>query len=155
MFMNTRPYGNCKAFYSSFKTNLKNACNTYWHKLLYTDISTSGKEGRNKLQTYRKFKTAIYFEKYLYINNTEKRKKIAQPKISAHKLKIETYLEAFIYIDLCLYLFIDVYLYMLFKRIFLIGCRCERMGNILNLVKLNYQQQIYIHVCSNDKCKYK
>ena len=73
IFMNTRPHGNCKAFYSSFKTNLKNSFNTYWHKLLYTDISTSGKEGGNKLRTYRKFKTAIYFEKYLYINNTEKR----------------------------------------------------------------------------------
>ena len=90
IFMNTRPHGNCKAFYSSFKTNLKNSFNTYWHKLLYTDISTSGKEGGNKLRTYRKFKTAIYFEKYLYINNTEKRKKIAQLRISAHKLKIET-----------------------------------------------------------------
>ena len=90
IFMNTRPHGNCNAFYSSFKTNLKNSFNTYWHKLLYTDISTSGKEGGNKLRTYRKFKTAIYFEKYLYINNTEKRKKIAQLRISAHKLKIET-----------------------------------------------------------------
>ena len=90
MFLNTRPHGNCKAFYSSFKTNLKKSFNAYWHKLLYTDISTSGKEGDNKLRTYRKFKTAIYFEKYLYINNTEKRKKIAQLRISAHKLKIET-----------------------------------------------------------------
>ena len=92
IFMNTRPHGNCKAFYSSFKTNLKkiHSILTYWHKLLYTDISTSGKEGGNKLRTYRKFKTAIYFEKYLYINNTEKRKKIAQLRISAYKLKIET-----------------------------------------------------------------
>ena len=54
--------------------------NTYWHKLLYTDISTSGKEGGNKLRTYRKFKTAIYFEKYLYINNTEKKKENSSTK---------------------------------------------------------------------------
>ena len=87
--MNTRPRGNCKTFYSSFKTNLKNSLNTYLNKQLYTDISTSDKEGGNKLRTYRKFKTAVYFEKNLYLSNTEK-KKIAEQGISAHKLKIET-----------------------------------------------------------------
>ena len=29
------------------------------------------------------------------------------------------------------------------------------MGKILNLVKLNYQQQIYLHVCSSNKYKYR
>ena len=48
-----------------------------------------------------------------------------------------------------------IFVYMLFKRNFLIGCRCERMGKILNTVKLNYQQQKYLHVCSNNKYKYR
>jgi len=75
---------------SQFKNNMKSSFNSYWHNLVSTKMSMSGKDGGNKLRTYKKFKSCIKFESYLNLNDQEKRRKIAQIRISAHKLKIET-----------------------------------------------------------------
>ena len=58
--------------------------------MVHNDIYDSNKKGGNKLRTYRLITNNIVFEPYLNFRNFEKRKYIAQLRISAHKLKIET-----------------------------------------------------------------
>jgi len=86
----TIPTGNSKKPYINFKNNLMKHFEGYWSELVSTSLTVSGKEGGNKLRTYKLFKTSIGYEKYLTMNNLDKRKTITQFRISAHKLKIET-----------------------------------------------------------------
>ena len=55
-----------------------------------TTLSITGRQGENKLQTYKTFKRSINYELYLQVANPEKRKAIAQFWISSHQLHIET-----------------------------------------------------------------
>ena len=57
--------------------------------MIYNDISLTSKSGGNKLRTFQKFKQIISYEKYLNLNDIERRKNIAKLRISAHKLNIE------------------------------------------------------------------
>ncbi len=84
------PERNNMTVLSNFKKNMKSSFHNYWHKQISTNLSIHGKDGGNKLRTYNKFKYCIKYESYLNLNDYEKRRKIAQMRISAHKLKIET-----------------------------------------------------------------
>ncbi len=53
-----------------------------------TDISDSEKQP--KLRTYKKFKSKLQFEPYLNLHNVKIRTAIAQFRLSAHHLRIET-----------------------------------------------------------------
>ena len=61
----------------------------YWHRSINVDHSKLGGKG-NKLRTYKTFKTVFKEETYLTIANFEMRRKLAQFRLSAHKLAIET-----------------------------------------------------------------
>ena len=78
-----------KEFYKRIKIKLSSCFNMYWHTMLFNDIQNDKRSG-NKLRTCRKFKCNIFYEKYLNLTSLENRKIIAQFRISAHKLKIET-----------------------------------------------------------------
>jgi hypothetical protein len=77
-------------FFKSFRKSLKHSFDNYWHTMIHNDISLTSKSGGNKLRTFRKFKQVISYEKYLDLNDIERRKNIAKLRISAHKLRIET-----------------------------------------------------------------
>ena len=77
-------------FFRSMKHKLRKNFEQYWHKMIATDLSMSGKEGGNKLRTFRKFKHDISHENYLKMKDPYKRKIIAKLRISAHKLEIKT-----------------------------------------------------------------
>jgi hypothetical protein len=62
----------------------------YWGTSISTDYSKSSKNGKNKLRTYRKFKHHFKREPYLLLPDRALRKSIAQFRLSAHKLRIET-----------------------------------------------------------------
>jgi hypothetical protein len=81
---------NKKAFYSKLKLKINLAFENYWKKLLMTDISLSSKKGGNKLRTYRIFKQSFTFENYLNLACPIRRKRLAQFRLSAHRLKVET-----------------------------------------------------------------
>ena len=82
---------NSKSFYKNIKRKLQNGFEQYWRTLIKTDISLSqSKEGGNKLRTYRTFKCKFELENYLNIRCPNIRKSIAQFRLSAHKLRIET-----------------------------------------------------------------
>jgi hypothetical protein len=84
------PKSNNKYFYFKLKATLKINFESYWKKLLLTDISLSCKKGGNKLRTYRLFKQSFASENYLNLACPAKRKCMAQFRLSAHRLKIET-----------------------------------------------------------------
>jgi hypothetical protein len=84
------PKRNKKYFYFKLKATLKINFESYWKKLLLTDISLSCKKGGNKLRTYRLFKQSFASENYLNLACPAKRKCMAQFRLSAHRLKIET-----------------------------------------------------------------
>jgi hypothetical protein len=58
--------------------------------MVFNDICDKNRKGVNKLRTNRIIKKNIGHESYLNLRKFEKRKYIAQFRISAHKLKIET-----------------------------------------------------------------
>ena len=89
-YMTALPTMNSSRINQKLKLDLRSSFNKYWYNIITTDISTSGKEGGNKLRTYRTFKKSIGYENYLNIDNYEKRRKISQLRLSAHNLKIET-----------------------------------------------------------------
>ena len=89
-YVNVLPITNSTGEYKRLKNNLQSSFDIYWYNMVNTDISMSGKDGGNKLRTYRTFKKCIRFENYLNLNNFDKRRKISQLRISAHNLKIET-----------------------------------------------------------------
>ncbi len=91
-FLSTRPNNRKDAnrFFKSFSKLLKHSFDNYWHNMIHNDISLTSKSGGNKLRTFRKFKQVISYEKYLDLNDIERRKNITKLRISAHKLRIET-----------------------------------------------------------------
>ena len=79
-----------KCQWKKIKYCLNSYFDKYWHKMVHNGICDNNKKGGNKLRTYRLIKNNIVYEPYLNLRNFEKRKYIAQLRISAHKLKIET-----------------------------------------------------------------
>ena len=86
----TIPSGQRKTSYIKFKNKIKTHFDEYWRQLISTNLAMSGKDGHNKLRTYKLFKTNMGYEHYLTLYNIDKRKAIAQFRTSSHKLKIET-----------------------------------------------------------------
>ena len=72
-----------------FKTALQSKFKDYWSKLINNDLSKHGKGG-NKLRTYRMFKQNFTQEAYLQLPDFCSRRALAQLRISAHKLRIES-----------------------------------------------------------------
>ena len=72
---------------------LKEAHEVKWKHNLFDDkdrISPNGEVGKNKLRTYRLFKTSYMFENYLIdVKNCKHRKNLTKLRISAHDLEIE------------------------------------------------------------------
>ena len=62
---------------------------TYWRQMINTPHA-KGKKGNNKLRNYKEYKSAFNRESYLEINDPSLRKNIAQLRLSAHKLNIES-----------------------------------------------------------------
>ena len=63
---------------------------SYWMDRIQTDHSKSTKVGGNKLRSYRKFKVQFKPEVYLNLEDFSLRKALAQFRLGAHRLRIET-----------------------------------------------------------------
>lgn len=68
-------------------TKLKNKYNKIWSDQLNSDNTKKGKG--NKLRTYRLFKKNICLEKYLMLDNCNRKNELTKLQISAHNLEIE------------------------------------------------------------------
>ena len=90
MGMANLPTNSKKKFYCTLRHKLRTSFGEYWYAYISTTLSITGRQGGNKLRTYKTFKTTINYEPYLQVANPEKRKAIAQFRISSHQLNIET-----------------------------------------------------------------
>ena len=72
------------------KLRLKHEFTYHWHSMVNTPYSKHSKRGANKLRTYKLFKQHFKRECYLEIPNRLHQKALAQFRLSAHRLKIET-----------------------------------------------------------------
>ena len=68
---------------------LYNEFQVYWREMSSTDFA-KGKTGNNKLRSYREYKNIFKTEKYIQLCDPVARKHIAQIRLSAHKLNIES-----------------------------------------------------------------
>jgi hypothetical protein len=70
-----------------FEQASKNLFTRQWHLDIHDDTN---RDGKNKLRTYRTFKTSFQPEPYLsMLNNHSDRKALTRLRISAHNLEIE------------------------------------------------------------------
>jgi hypothetical protein len=77
-------------FLSNLRGHLKAEFVQYWHNLVNTEYSRSCNKGGNKLRTYKLYKQIFKQEPYLDIPNRPHQKALAQFRMSAHRLNIET-----------------------------------------------------------------
>ena len=76
--------------FSHIKKKLHTDFTGYWSTLVNNTHSNSKSKGGNKLRTYKLFKTIFKKEVYTDLPDPNIRKRIAQIRTSAHKLKIES-----------------------------------------------------------------
>ena len=85
------PTNSKKKFYSTLRHKLRTSFGEYWYAYISTTLSITGRQSGNKLRTYKHLiKTSNNYEPYLQVANPQKRKAIAQFRISSHHLNIET-----------------------------------------------------------------
>ena len=84
---------NCKANIRTIKclkNHLRQEFLSYWTKSVKTEHSKSTKQGSNKLRTYNLFKLQFKSESYLDIYDRKLLRSLAQFRLGAHRLRIET-----------------------------------------------------------------
>ena len=74
---------------SRIKKHLYKEFQVYWWEMTNTNFAKS-KNGNNKLRSYREYKNIFKREKYIQLCDPVARKYIAQIRLSAHKLSIES-----------------------------------------------------------------
>ena len=79
-----------KLTYSRLKAKLQSDFTLYWKSIVNSPHGTSKSRGSNKLRTYKLFKTIFKKEIYTDLVDFNLRRKIAQLRTSAHKLRIES-----------------------------------------------------------------
>ena len=87
------PTNSKKKFYSTLRHKLRTSFGEYgsYYAYISTTLSITGRQSGNKLRTYKHLiKTSNNYEPYLQVANPQKRKAIAQFRISSHHLNIET-----------------------------------------------------------------
>ena len=72
------------------KNALRGQFLSYWSKCINTEHAKASAKGGNKLRTYRLFKLQFKPEKYLQLPDRTLRKALAQFRLGAHRLRIET-----------------------------------------------------------------
>ena len=88
MGMTPLPANSKKKLYCTLRHKLRTSFSEYWYAYISTTLLITGRQGGNKLRTYKTFKTYINYELYLQVGNPEKRKAIVQFRISSHQLNM-------------------------------------------------------------------